>query len=58
MYELLEVRLNEDGFHNFLAKFIGYQLPEVNGSDQRRVTLYLECLFPFFFVEQISGWGT
>lgn len=46
----------ESGFHTFLANFIGYTLPEVPGNDQSRVPLYLECLFPFFFVDQISGW--
>jgi hypothetical protein len=46
----------ESGFHTYLANFIGYVLPEVPGNDQSRVPLYLECLFPFFFVDQISGW--
>ncbi len=46
----------EQGFHHFLAHFAGYDIPEVNGADGSRVRLYLECLFPYFFVEQISGW--
>lgn len=46
----------ELGFHAFLAKFAGYDLPMVNGADGSRVPLYLECLCPYFFVDQISGW--
>jgi len=46
----------ELGFHAFLSKFAGYDLPMVNGADGSIVPLYLECLFPYFFVEQISGW--
>jgi hypothetical protein len=46
----------EFGFHSFLAEFIGIDLPMVNGADGTRVPLYLECLFPYFFVDQISGW--
>jgi len=44
------------GFHAFLAEFAGLDLPWVNSADGGRVPLYLECLFPYFFVEQISGW--
>lgn len=44
------------GFHHRLAEFIGYVLPNVPGTDQGQVPLYLETLFPFFFVDQLSGW--
>ncbi len=47
---------SESGFHHRLAAFVGYQLPNVPGTDQGQVPLYLETLFPFFFVDQLSGW--
>ncbi|RRH68141.1 AAA family ATPase [Falsigemmobacter faecalis] len=48
---------NEDGFHHFLARFIGWDLPVVpyfNGDER---PLYIETLFPMFFVEQKRGWS-
>lgn len=47
---------SEMGFHHRLARFIGYELPLVSGADGKEVPLYLECLLPFFFVDQLSGW--
>lgn len=47
-----------DGFHYFLAKFIGWDLPPVPRFDGAEGTLYLEALFPMFFVEQKRGWVT
>lgn len=44
------------GFHRFLAEFIGYILPQIPAADNETVPLYLECLFPFFFVDQMTGW--
>jgi len=49
---------NEDGFHQFLAQFVGWELPTVPTFDGREVPLYLETLFPMFFVEQKRGWST
>ena len=49
--------VSELGFHSFLAKFLGLELPSVpkfNGSD---CPLYLETLWPLFFVEQKRGWS-
>ncbi|MEN3538697.1 AAA family ATPase [Microbispora sp. ZYX-F-249] len=47
----------ESGFHYELARFIGWNLPQVARMDGSEVPLYLECLFPFFFVEQKHGWS-
>jgi predicted nucleic acid-binding Zn-ribbon protein len=47
----------EDGFHHFLASFIGWRLPEVSTFDGREVPLYLAAIFPMLFVEQKRGWS-
>lgn len=47
----------EAGFHHELAKFLGWELPRVTRMDGSEGTLYLECLFPYFFVEQKHGWS-
>ncbi len=44
------------GFHRFLADFIGYELPDVPVQDESTMPLYLECLMPYFFVDQLTGW--
>ncbi|MCA9026716.1 MAG: AAA family ATPase [Planctomycetaceae bacterium] len=44
------------GFHRFLAEFIGYKLPQIPAADNETVPLYLECIFPYFFVDQMTGW--
>ncbi len=46
----------ESGFHRFLAEFIGYDLPSVPALENVSVPLYLECLMPYFFVDQLTGW--
>lgn len=46
----------EAGFHRYLAKFIGLDLPELTDFEGEKTPLYLECIFPFFFVEQLTGW--
>ncbi len=43
------------GFHSFLAGFLGWSLPEVRKGGGTG-PLYLECLAPFFFVDQLNGW--
>jgi hypothetical protein len=48
---------HEHGFHAFLAKFIGFDLPRVTRYDGGESPLYLEALFPMFFVEQKRGWS-
>jgi hypothetical protein len=47
----------EDGFHTFLAAFIGWSLPLVPRFDGSESLLYLEAVFPMLFVEQKRGWS-
>jgi hypothetical protein len=47
----------EDGFHKFLAEFMGWNLPIVPRFDGTESTLYLEAIFPMLFVEQKRGWS-
>ena len=46
------------GFHRMLAQFMGWTLPTVKRYDGGDTTLYLETLFPLFYVEQKSGWSS
>lgn len=46
----------EAGFHTFLANFAGWDLPRVSTFQGSSVPLYIECLFPLFFIEQVRGW--
>lgn len=48
---------SEKGFHNWFAKFIGWKLPNVVKFDGSETQLYLECIFPLFFIEQKRGWS-
>lgn len=48
----------ESGFHHYLADFLGWELPMVPRFDGAECPLYLETLFPMFFVEQKRGWST
>ncbi|MFC4072854.1 hypothetical protein [Actinoplanes subglobosus] len=45
------------GFHNWLAQFIGWRLPELSARDGRTAPLYMEQVFPLLFVEQKRGWA-
>lgn len=47
----------EDGFHHFLEAFIGWNLPMVPHFDKPEGKLYLETIFPLFWVEQKVGWS-
>ncbi|MDP3746891.1 MAG: hypothetical protein Q8Q88_07550 [Phenylobacterium sp.] len=47
----------EDGFHRFLEDFLGWQLPIVRRYDGPEGKLYLETIFPLFWVEQKAGWS-
>lgn len=47
----------EDGFHYFLEGFLGWQLPQVRRYDAPETKLYLETVFPLFWVEQKFGWS-
>ena len=46
----------ESGFHYFLSQFLGFEQPLVGDSGQPGIPLYFECIFPYFFVDQITGW--
>lgn len=46
----------EAGFHRLLAEFIDWNLPTVKRFDGGDCPLYVETLFPLFFVEQKVGW--
>lgn len=48
---------NDAGFHRYLADFLGLELPRVTRLDGSESPLYLETLFPYFFVEQKHGWS-
>ncbi|MER8376830.1 hypothetical protein [Mesorhizobium sp. M1406] len=47
----------EDGFHHFLEGFVGWRLPQVRRYDAPETKLYLETVFPLFWVEQKFGWS-
>lgn len=47
----------ESGFQFQLAKFIGWTVPQVTRMDGGEAPLYLEALFPYFYVEQKHGWS-
>ncbi|MGH0241160.1 hypothetical protein NKY70_27895 [Sinorhizobium meliloti] len=47
----------EDGFHFFLENFLGWKLPQVRRYDAPETKLYLETVFPLFWVEQKYGWS-
>ena len=48
---------SERGFHNWLARFLKWDLPGVVSFEGKETKLYLECIFPLFFVEQKRGWS-
>ena len=48
---------NEAGFHERLARFVGWELPEVTRYDGSTCPLYMETVFPLLFVEQKHGWS-
>lgn len=45
------------GFHSFLEKFIGFELPYVPTSDGKEYKLYMQVLFSGVFIEQKRGWA-
>lgn len=48
----------EAGFHRRLAHFMDWDLPTVKRYDGGDCLLYVETIFPLFFVEQKVGWTT
>ena len=49
--------VGEVGFHAYLARFLGWELPVVPRFDGTECPLYMETLWPLFFVEQKRGWA-
>ena len=47
----------ERGFHHFLAEFLKLELPHVKRFKGEDVPLYVECIAPLMFIEQIRGWS-
>lgn len=45
------------GFHAFLEKFIGFELPLVPTNDGAEYKLYMQLLFSVIFIEQKRGWA-
>ena len=45
------------GFHFFLEDFLGWKLPMVRRYNSADAKLYLETIFPLFWVEQKAGWS-
>lgn len=45
------------GFHAFLEKFIGLDLPLVPSNDGIEYKLYMQLLFSVIFIEQKRGWA-
>jgi len=45
------------GFHAFLEKFIGLELPLVPSNDGTEYKLYMQLLFSVIFIEQKRGWA-
>lgn len=45
------------GFHAFLEKFIGFELPLVPTSNDVEYKLYMQLLFSAVFIEQKRGWA-
>lgn len=48
----------DQGITSWLARFIGWKLPEVVKHDGTLCPLYVECLLSLFFIEQSQGWTT
>lgn len=48
---------SEYGFHNWLESFMGWALPKVPNFLGGETKLYLETIFPLFFIEQKRGWS-
>ncbi|MEK4192838.1 hypothetical protein NYE59_07180 [Paenibacillus sp. FSL L8-0323] len=49
---------NEAGFHSFLVEYLGWELPFVPSFEGKERLLYIQTLFPLFFIEQIKGWSS
>lgn len=47
---------NIRGFHAFLERFIGYNLPSVSTYEGSTVSLYIQTVVSCFYIEQKKGW--
>ncbi|MDF9409668.1 hypothetical protein L7E55_15135 [Pelotomaculum isophthalicicum JI] len=47
----------EKGFHTFLERYLGLDLPYVNTYNDSESKLYLQLLFSSMFIEQKRGWA-
>lgn len=47
---------NIRGFHAFLEKFVGFNLPLVSTYEGTNVPLYIQTLISCFYIEQKKGW--
>jgi AAA domain len=45
------------GFHLYLEKFLGWDLPDVQTTNGDLRKLYIQSLFPAFVIEQKVGWS-
>ncbi len=45
------------GFHAFLSKFLGWNMPEVINNQGQSSHLYIQQIAPTFIIEQKSGWS-
>lgn len=48
---------SDNGFHYWLERFINWKMPALTTYDGKPSRLYLECVFPLFFIEQKRGWS-
>jgi len=48
----------ELGFLRFFISFLGWDVPVVRTYRGESRPLYLQCIMPYFFVEQSRGWST
>lgn len=46
------------GFHTFLTNFLEWELPDVPTFEGGDRILYIQAIFPLFFVEQNKGWSS
>lgn len=56
-YGTLGSSKSEFGFHNWLEKFMLWDLPFVPNLSGGKTKLYLQTIFPLFFIEQKRGWS-
>ena len=45
------------GFHLYLEKFLGWNLPNIQTTSGELRKLYIQSLFPAFVIEQKVGWS-